>query len=120
MTKVAILPVPTENGDISYRAVAGDKQTKGKTAGEALDALTAQLTEDEDGTLVIVQNQRPDRFFSAAQQKRVSELMERWRVARDRGDRLSKAEQAELEKLIEEELQGSAQRASTLVGELEA
>ena len=50
MTKVAILPVPTESGAISYSAVAGDKQTKGKTAGEALDALTAQLTEDEGFT----------------------------------------------------------------------
>jgi hypothetical protein len=37
MIRVAILPVPTERGDISYRAVAGDKQSQGKTAGEALD-----------------------------------------------------------------------------------
>ena len=118
MTKISILPVPTKSGDISYCAVAGDKQTKGKTAGEALDALAAQLTEEEDGTLVIVQNRRPDRFFSAMQQKRLNELMDLWRVARDRGDNLSKEEQAELEALVEAELQASATRAATLVDEL--
>ncbi|MGI9303642.1 MAG: hypothetical protein ACR2RB_13220 [Gammaproteobacteria bacterium] len=117
MTKVAILPVPTDSGDISYNAVAGDKWTKGKTAGEALDALTAQLTE-EDSTLVIVQSRRPDRFFSAAQHKRLSELMDRWRVARDKGDSLSKEDQAELQALVEEELEASSNRAAALVDEL--
>ncbi len=119
MTKVAILPVPTESGDISYCAIAGDKQTKGKTAGEALDAMTAQLSEDGDGTLVIVQNRRPDRFFSTVQQKRLSELMELWRIARDKGDYLSKKEQAELEALVEAELLASAKRAASLADEIQ-
>ena len=43
MTKVAILPIATEQGALAYRAVAGEKHAQGKTAGEALDALTAQI-----------------------------------------------------------------------------
>jgi hypothetical protein len=119
MTKVAILPIPTETGGVSYRAVAGDKHSEGKTAGEALDALTAQLSEEEVGTLVIVQSLRPDRFFSAAQQQRLAELMGRWRVARDKGETLPTEEQAELEALIEAELRAAADRAAALVDELE-
>ena len=36
MTRVAILSVPVENGGVSYCAMAGDKQSFGHTAGEAL------------------------------------------------------------------------------------
>jgi len=118
MTRVAILPVPTATGDIAYRAVAGDKSSQGKTAGEALDALTVQLPEDETGTLVIVQSLRPDRFFDADQQQRLAELMERWRAARDAGTTLPAAEQAELEALIEEEVRASAKRTAALLQEL--
>lgn len=118
MTKVAILPIPTEKGEVSYRAVAGDKQSHGRTAGEALDALTTQLSEDEASTLVIVQSLRPDRFFNAAQQQRLGELMERWHRGRDKGQTLPADEQAELEALVEAELRAAAARAATLADEL--
>jgi len=114
MTKVAILPVPTGQGNLAYRAIAGEKHAQGKTAGEALDALTAILTADEASTLVIVQSLRPDRFFTAAQQKRLSTLMARWRSMRDQGDTLPADEQTELEALLDAELQASAARASAL------
>ena len=120
MTTVAILPVRTASGDISYQAVAGEKRSKGKTAGEALDAMTAQLTEDESSTLAIVQNGRPDHFFSVTQQQRLKALMERWRLARDTNDQLSQDEQAELEALIDAELQASSDRAAALLDELRA
>jgi hypothetical protein len=118
MTTVAILPVSTATGDIVYHARAGDKQSHGKTAGEALDALTGQLPEEEAGTLVIVQNLRPDRFFDADQQRRLGELMARWRAAHDAGTALSPAEQAELDALIEEEVRASAKRTAALLHEL--
>lgn len=70
MTTIAILPDNRGAEKTTYRAVAGSIQSEGKTAGEALDALTAQLGE-EAGTLIIVQNQRPDQFFSAQQQQRL-------------------------------------------------
>ena len=57
MTTIAILP---ERND-SYRAVAGDEESTGRTAGEALDALTSQLEDEESGTLLIIQNRRADR-----------------------------------------------------------
>jgi hypothetical protein len=118
MTKVAILPIPTEKGNISYRAVAGDRQSHGRTAGEALDALTAQLSDDETSTLVIVQNLRSDRFFNTSQQQRLAELMDRWRTARDKGESLPTDQQAELEALTEVELGAAAGRAAALEDEL--
>src|SRR3990172_2736797 len=114
MTKVAILPIPTEQGTLSYHAIAGAKHAQGKTAGQALDALTAQLSADEASTLVIVQSLRPDRFFTAAQQERLATLMARWRTARDQGQTLPIDEQKELEALIEGELRAAAARAAAL------
>jgi hypothetical protein len=108
MTRVAILPVPTAMGAISYRAAAGDKHSEGRTAGAALDALTAQLSEDEAGMLVIVQTLLPDRFFNVAQQQRIAELMGRWRNARDQGATLPADEQAELDALVDAEVHASA------------
>jgi hypothetical protein len=118
MTKVAILPVSTATGDIIYHATAGDKQSHGRTAGEALDALAAQLPKEEIGTLVIVQNLRPDCFFNSDQQQRLAELMEQWRAARDAGTSLPTAEQAELDALIEEEVRASTKRTAALLHEL--
>ena len=118
MTKVAILPIPTEQGALSYRAIAGEKHAQGNTAGEALDALTAQLSADEASTLVIVQSLRPDRFFTAAQQERLAALMERWHTACDQGATLPADEQIELEALIAAELQASAARAAALADAL--
>jgi hypothetical protein len=62
----------------------------------------------------MVQYAQPDRFFTAAQQQRLAELMERWRNARDGGNAFPAEEQAELDALIEAELAGSAQRAAAL------
>ena len=67
-----------------YRAVAGRRQSVGKTPGEALDAMTAQLSSDEAGALVVIQNLRPDTYFTAEQHRRLNELMTLWREARDR------------------------------------
>lgn len=116
MTTVAILPVPTEKGGIAYQGVAGEKRSQGNTIGEALDALTAQLPEPQDSLVVVVQSLRPDRFFNAEQQRRLGELMSAWREARDGGTTLIPAEQAELDGLIEAELNGSAGRAAALMG----
>jgi len=118
MTKIAILPEPTETG-VAYRAIAGAKQSIGKTAGEALDALAGTLPTDESGTLVIVQHFRPDCFFTAQQQQRLEELMGRWRIARDRGTSLSTGEQSELDALIEAEVRAASQRAAAMLREVE-
>jgi len=40
MTTIAILPEDTEANRLTWRAVAGEKESTGNTAGEALDAMT--------------------------------------------------------------------------------
>ena len=46
-----------------FRAASGKNQAMGRTAGEALDALAAQLSREDADALVIVWNMGPDRFF---------------------------------------------------------
>lgn len=118
MTKVAILSVPAEGG-VSYHAVSGGKQSVGKTAGGALDALTQQLTEEETDTLIIIQNLKPDQFFTGEQQARLAELFRRWRAARDDGQELPAPEQAELDALVETELRAATSRSRALLQHLE-
>ncbi len=107
MTTVAILPISDVNGEKAYRAIAGDKQSVGKTAGQALDALTDQLDDTEFSALLLIQSFHPDLLFSAIQQARLAELMTLWRRARDQGQVLSPAQQAELDLLVEIELQAA-------------
>jgi hypothetical protein len=118
MTTVAILPVSDASGKKSYRAISGSKQSAGKTAGQALDALTAQLDEAEFSTLLIIQSFRPDSFFDAEQQKRLSELMNLWRTARDQGLDLPPDQQAELDNLVDAELKAATARTATLMQQL--
>jgi hypothetical protein len=61
-----------------------------------------------------MQSLRPDRFFTAAQQQRLDALMTRWHALLDQGASLPVDEQAELEALIDAELQASAARAAAL------
>jgi hypothetical protein len=116
MSTVSILPVPAEGGGTMYRALCGGRRGAGKTPGEALDAI---LDQGESSTLVVVQRNCPDAFFAAEQQRRMEELMARWRAARDAGATLPPQEQQELEGLVEAELRAAGQRAAALADELE-
>jgi hypothetical protein len=118
VTTVAILPESPASTSGGFRAVARNAQAVGKTAGEALDALAAQLPPSEVGTLLVVQHWRPDHFFTAEQQDRLRELMARWRVARDTQTPLPPEEQAELDALVEAELRAATARAAALAQEL--
>lgn len=117
MTTIAILPIET-TGSRSYQAVSGRRMAVGNTAGAALDALTEQFPDVAAEPCVVVQRFQPDSYFSAAQQKRLQDLFQRWRNARDGGGALSPAEQAELESLVDDELAASGQRAADLAGRL--
>jgi hypothetical protein len=122
MTTVAILPIYDASGNKSYRAVAGDKQSIGKTAGQALDALTTELGENEFSALLLLQNFHPDQFFGVEQLSRLSELMDMWRTARDegrcgscrQGRSLPEEMQAELDNLVEAELKAATNRSAFL------
>lgn len=108
MTTITILPEEKK-----FRAVSGNRESFGRTAGEALDALTAQLDEKEGGTLVVIQNRRADKFFNSSQQKRLTELM-----AKRKAQLLSVDEETELENLVEAELEGAKRRAEEMLGGL--
>ena len=56
---------------------------------------------------------RPDAFFTAAQQERLAELMQRWRRARDTNTVLPKEAQDELHSLVAAELEGATRRAES-------
>ena len=118
MTKVTIVPEGADVSGSRFRASARGRESVGRTPGEALDALAGQLTEEEAGTLVVVQNMKPDRFFTAAQQRRLADLMGRWREARDAGRQLDGAAQQELEDLAAAELRASGLRAEAMAREL--
>jgi hypothetical protein len=115
MTTVAILSIFDVNGEKSYRAIAGDKSSVGKTAGQALDALTAQLEEIEFSALLVIQSFRPDSFFGAEQQQRLSELMNLWRLARAQGQELLPEQQTELTDLVEAELKAATARTAAFL-----
>ena len=80
--------------------------------------MTEELEHAERNAVVFVQDFRPDEFFTEAQQLRLSELMGKWRLARDKSETLPADEQAELEKLIEAELEGSARRVEKMADAL--
>jgi hypothetical protein len=119
MTRIAILPEPADSGRMMYRAIAGERQSLGNTAGEALNALASLLPASESATVVVVQHHRPDSLFTVAQQQRLQELMARWRSAREAGTRLPDSDQAELDALIEAELDAAGKRTSALLREME-
>lgn len=56
MTAITILPEKLGAVETRYRALAGGRESGGRSVGEALDALTLQLSEDEAGMLVVIQN----------------------------------------------------------------
>jgi hypothetical protein len=118
MNTITIFPENPRAPTPRFRAVAGEKQSVGATAGEALDALTAQLGEPQATTLVFVQPMQADALFTAEQQQRLAELMTRWRAARDAGALFPPAEQAELDTLVAAELRAAMQRSEALAGQL--
>jgi hypothetical protein len=118
MNTIAILPESGEEHPTTFSAITKGHKATGHTPGEALDALTSQLGAEKTGVAVVVQRFFPDKYFSAEQRDRLSELMARWRTARESGDSLPPSEQADLERLIDEELEGSTERAAQIAREL--
>ena len=118
MTRVTIVAENPGSPDTAFWASARDHESVGRTPGAALDELTRQLGDQESGTLVVVQNFRPDAFFSAAQQTRLQELLSIWRAARSGGRPMSAIERAELQTLVDQELDASARRSEALAREL--
>lgn len=114
MTTVTILPVSNQSDEFLYRAIAGYTKFIGKTLGQALDALTAQLGESKFNTLLVIQKFQSDKFFTAQQKARLTELMRLYQTACDEGQQLSEELQVELESLVEAELQAATLRTTAI------
>ncbi len=114
----AITILPTHQPEGSYEAARGPLRAKGRTAGEALDALTALLEPETATHVVIVQSQRPDPFFGAAEQARLKALMQHFHDAQASQTSLSETDQTELTKLVDAELEASGERARALADAL--
>jgi hypothetical protein len=83
MTNVAIFPETPDAAGSRYLAISGKRHFVGQTAGQALEGLAEQLNEAEKQTLVVVRHLAPDEFFTREQCRRLEELMNHWRAARD-------------------------------------
>jgi hypothetical protein len=119
MQTISIGTISSTNGDRLYRAASGNRQSTGKTAGAALDALTAQMENQEIEGFLLLQNHQPDRFFTALQQQRLTELMSGWRTARDTGDSFPIDLQSELDALIDAELNATADRSQAILNQIQ-
>jgi hypothetical protein len=115
MTTITILPESNSPENPSFLAISGTLSSTGKTAGEALDALSVQLEDENGDTLVILHRGCADEFFSAEQRSRLDDLMGKWRAARDAGSTLAPDEMVELEALVQAELKASEKRARALI-----
>ena len=114
MTTVSIVSITNDEGSQVYQAIAGSLSCNGKTPGEALDAITAELGDSESNTLVVLQNGRPDGYFSEPQRSRMNFLMQQWRSSRDIGTEFTQIEQDELDMLVQAEIQATGQRAKAM------
>ncbi len=120
MQTISIETIANQNGDLVFRAAMGDRQSTGKTAGAALDALTVQIGSQEINGFLLLQNHQPDQFFTSQQQQRLTELMSTWRTAQNSGNLLPSEQQSELDDLIEAELYATAERAKSIIAQIQS
>ena len=108
MPSIAMRTEHSQAGAPRFRAVAGNRQSVGRTMGEALDALTADWGDDIQETVVFIQRFQPDAYFTAAQYCRMQELLARRAT-------LTTAERDELGTLIDAELAATVARTESLI-----
>lgn len=108
MTAIAIRADQPETTERRFRAIAGDRQSVGRTMGEALDALTTEWGDSMQETVVLIQRFQPDQYFTQAQHERMQVLLAR-RPA------LTLEERTELEALIDAEVDATVTRAKRQV-----
>lgn len=122
ITAIEIVREQTDAQQPVYRAIRGNRQAVGSTPGQALDTLERMLIApgaEEEGTLVIVQRFRPDEFFTAQQQARLQELMDRLHEVQAAGQDLPPDEKEELERLIDAEWQAAIERGTAILSQVE-
>jgi hypothetical protein len=111
MSTVSIIQEKSEQSSSRFRALSGTRQSVGRTPGEALDALNAELGESSGGSIVLVQQFGGDSYFSEEQNARLEALLAQ-------RDNLTDLERVELESLVREEVRASAKRTEALADAL--
>jgi hypothetical protein len=103
----------------TYRAIRGQQQAEGKTAGQALDSLEKMLsaTGEPANSLVVVQRFQPDAFFPETQQQRLQALMAQFQATIAHDNTLSPNERNELEQLVEAEWVAAIARAANIMAQ---
>jgi len=77
MAQRAIL-IDHESPDAAYfRAISGQRQSTGRTPGEALDTLLALEGESVEASTILIQRFAPDAYFTQAQYDRMQALLAR-------------------------------------------
>ncbi|MFE1745839.1 hypothetical protein [Coleofasciculus sp. H7-2] len=118
MTTIEIVSEASAEQTI-YRAICGVQQATGATPGQALDMLEKELAtqgfRESGNTVIIVQRFRPDNFFTADQQLRLGELMDRFHQTSVVGEAFAPAEKQELERLVEAEWNAAIERAKEIL-----
>ncbi len=112
-----VVVLPNNPNATNFRAINGNNTSVGETIGQALDSLSKQVSLEKN-SVIYIQDFEPDEFFTAEQQRRMAELMTKWRELRDSDSQLPIEEQAELEQLVELELIGSAKRTAKIADKL--
>ena len=112
MPSISLRREDEKSGQPRFRATAWDRQSVGRTVGEALDALVATWADDDTTSAVLIQRFRPDDHFTASQHDRQRDLL-------NRSATLTTDERAELEGLIDLELDATISRTNCLIRRLE-
>jgi hypothetical protein len=97
-----------ESSDARFRAVSGKHQSVGRTAGEALDALLAQEGGAIESSAILIQRFVPDACFTQAQYDRMQQLLAHRNTH-------TELENAELDALIDAELEATIARTQNLL-----
>jgi hypothetical protein len=119
MKTISIKTVTTTDGKRLYQVSLGTQSSTGKTAGEALDDLTAKMENQEINGFLFLQVNEPDQFFTAPQQEKSAELKSLWQVARDQGNTLPIEQQAELDDLMVLEMDAVIDRSKEMMNQLQ-
>ncbi len=104
----------------SYRAIRGQQQAEGKTAGQALDSLEKMLATcgESANSLIILQRFQPDVLFPKIEQIRLQALMSRFHEAINQDAELTAKERTELEQLIDAEWVAAIVRTATILAQI--
>jgi hypothetical protein len=105
---VAIRADDKKPGEQRFRAIAGKRQSVGRTMGEALDALAEPSGDEIEEATVLIQRFLPDAYFTKAQHLRMQDLLARRCM-------LTEEERAEMESLVDAELDATFARTDPLV-----